>query len=491
MTAIDTDEKKSPEKKPPPIERASMSRHAIEIDGRTIEYSAVAGTLFLRDADHEPRAQVFYVAYTRDSADLPSRPITFLFNGGPGSSSVWLHLGLFGPRRADVPDASAPPPPPYCLTDNTSSLLDTTDLVFVDPVGTGYSTPLGQGKPADFHGVKEDVASMAEFIRRFLTRTARWNSPRFLVGESYGSTRAAALARELGDEGIMINGMVLVSAALMFQSFVFETGNDLPYILYLPAYAATAAYHHVLPERPRELLAYLDEVQTFAIERYAPALLAGASLAEDRRRELAEQISRYIGLSAEKILKSDLRVELAEFCRELLRERGRIVGRLDSRFTSLDPEPQSPEPHDPSFTYPHGAYAALLNDYLRRELKYEEERRYEIISMTIGESWKWHDEKGKRLGFINVAKDLRRAMIANPHLKVFFANGIYDLATPYFASMHAARHLGREPQIRENVREAFYEAGHMMYLHEPSRVKLRSALVAFYRDAAPVVLTGT
>lgn len=478
------DEKKDEKKKdkPPPVERTSITQHRVEIDGRTIEYTATAGTLFLRDKDDEPRAAIFYVAYTRDGIDRAARPITFAFNGGPGSSAVWLHLGILGPRRADIPDAAAPPPPPHRLVDNPQSILDVTDLVFVDPVGTGFSTPLGSAKASDFHGIKTDVESVAEFIRRYLSRHGRWNSPRFLIGESYGTTRAAGLAVALADEGIVVNGLVLVSAALMFQTFVFETGNDLPHVLYLPGYAATAAYHGVI-ERTPDLL---EAAQAFAIERYGPALMLGSALAEERRLEIADELVRFTGLSAAWLLQKDLRIELHDFVRQLLKSRQQVVGRLDSRFTGLDPDPDAgPETqHDPSFTYPYGPYAALLNDYVHRDLGYTDERRYEIISLKVNEAWQWHEEQ-KRLGYVNVGKDLRRVMIQHPHLRVFFANGIYDLATPYFASMHTARHLGREPQIRANIREAFYDAGHMMYLHAPSREKMRSDLIAFYREAVP------
>lgn len=449
------------------------------IAGETIPYRATAGTLFLRGDDDEPRAEIFYVAYEREGVDPAERPITFAFNGGPGSSAVWLQLGALGPRRADVPDAAPSPPPPHRLIDNAESILDVTDLVFVDPVGTGYSRPLGEAKSEEFHGVKEDVASVGEMVRRYLSRHARWNSPRFLAGESYGTTRAASLAAHLSREGLMINGLVLISPALMFQTIVFETGNDLPYALYLPSYAVTAAHHGRLAERPSDLGAFLREVETFALEVYAPALLAGASLPDARRRELAKQLAAWTGLGEEIWLRYDLRVDLSRYCRELLRDEGRIVGRLDARFTGiLAHADDDPGESDPALHYPYGAYAALINDYLRRELRYEEERRYEVLSFSVNEGWKWHDEK--RFGFINAAADLRRAMVHNPHLRVFFGSGLYDMATPYFASMHTARHLGREPQIQDNLREAFYESGHMMYLHEPSRKKLRADLVAFY-----------
>ncbi|HJL14320.1 MAG TPA: hypothetical protein RMH99_01620 [Sandaracinaceae bacterium LLY-WYZ-13_1] len=475
-------------KKPPPEERRSVTRHAVEIGGERVEYTATAGTLFLRDDEDEPRASVFYVAYTRDGVDPATRPITFAFNGGPGSSAVWLQLGALGPRRADVPDAEPSPPPPHRLVDNEQSILDVTDLVFVDPVGTGYSRPLGETKAKEFHGVEEDVKSVGEFVRRFMSRHSRWNSPRFLAGESYGATRAAALSAHLAAEGLMVNGVVLLSPALTFQTLVFETGNDLPHVLYLPGFAVTAAYHGALEDEPSDLPSFLDEVERFALEEYAPALLAGASLPEDRRQQMASKLAAYTGIDAALWLRYDLRIDLARFCRELLRDSDEVVGRLDARFRGiLAHVNDDPGEHDPSLHYPYGPYAALINDYLRRELGYEEERKYEVISFQVNEAWQWRraEKPSEPFGYINVAPELRRAMVQNPHLLVFFANGLYDLATPYFASMHTARHLGREPQIRRNVHEAFYEAGHMMYLHEPSRQKLRADLLRFYGEAAP------
>lgn len=479
--ADEADEKKRAPK-PPPVERSAVTHHEVSIGGQAVAYRATAGTLFLRGDDDEPTAEVFYVAYEREDAEPSDRPITFAFNGGPGSSAVWLQLGALGPRRADVPDAAPSPPPPHHLVDNAESILDVTDLVFVDPVGTGYSRPLGETKGDAFHGVKEDVTSVGEFVRRYLSRHARWNSPRFLAGESYGTTRAASLAAHLSREGLMVNGLVLISPALMFQTIVFETGNDLPHLLYLPSFAVTSAFHGALESKPKDLGPFLAEVETFALEEYAPALLAGASLPDERRRAIATRLAGWTGLSEDVWLRYDLRVDLARYCRELLRADGRIVGRLDSRFTGiLAHANDDPLENDPALHYPFGAYAALINDYLRRELRYEEERRYEVLSFAVNEGWKWHDEK--RFGFINAAADLRRAMVENPHLRVFFGSGLYDMATPYFASMHTARHLGRESQIQGNIHEAFYESGHMMYLHEPSRKKLRADLVSFYGDA--------
>ncbi|HHH29763.1 MAG TPA: hypothetical protein ENK57_15650 [Polyangiaceae bacterium] len=326
--------------------------------------------------------------------------------------------------------------------------------------------------------MKSDVTSVAEVIQRWTSRNGRWSSPRYIAGESYGTTRAAALAAHLTKHGVMVNGLALISAALMFQTLSFETGNDLPFVLYLPGYAATAAYHGKLATPPENLTAFLEEVETFAIEQYGPALMLGAALSDARRDELAEKLGAMTGLDALIWRRHGLRVDLSRFCRELLLDDNRIVGRMDSRFTGmLAQDSQDPGEQDPSFFFPYGPYASAIRDYLRRELGYEEERTYEVISFAVNETWTWTDEKDERFGYINAAADLRQALVRNPHLSVLFASGIYDLATPYFASKYTARHLGREPSIRKCVREAFYDAGHMMYLHPPSRAKLRDDLV--------------
>ena len=418
----------------------------------------------------------------RDVPDPTERPVVFAFNGGPGSSAVWLHLGTLGPRRVEAADAAPSPSGPVRIVDNADSILDAADLVFIDPVGTGWSRPLGDAKAADFHSVDDDARPVAEVIGRWTSRNGRWASPKVLAGESYGATRAGRLATLLADEGVMLDAVALVSPALMFQALVFETGNDLPYVLYLPGYAATAAYHERLSPAPADLPAFLREVEAFAIDEYAPALLKGAALPVARRDALAERLGRMTGLDAALWRRHELRVDLSRFCRELLRDEGRIVGRLDARFVGgLPRDADDPGEHDPAFYSPYGPYTAAIQHYLTRELGYEEERRYEVISLSVNESWRWTEPKQKRMGYVDTASDLRCAMIHHPHLTVLFANGYYDLATPYFASMHTARHLGREPAIRAQVRESFYEAGHMMYLHPPSRARLRHDLLGLLR----------
>lgn len=485
MAESEHDERETKKKdKPDPVERTVTSQRSIELAGQIVRYTATAGTIFLRDAQDEPRAEVFYVAYTRDVPDATERPVTFAFNGGPGSSAVWLHLGAFGPRRVEAGDAEPSRSPPTRIVDNEASILDVTDLVFVDPVGTGWSRALGETKASEFHSPKDDVRSVAEVIQRWTSRNGRWASPKYLAGESYGATRAGSLAAHLSDQGVMVNGVVLVSPALMFQTLIFETGNDLPYVLYLPGYAATAAYHGVIA--PPDRAAFLREVETFAVEEYAPALMLGATLPIERRDALAVRLAAMTGIDAAWWRRHELRVDLKTFCRELLRERGVIVGRLDARFLGLLPSPgDDPEGHDPALFYPFGPYASAIHHYLGRELGYAEERPYEVLSFAVNEGWKWAEDGQKRMGYLDAAADLRRAMVHHPDLTVLFANGTYDLATPYFASVHTARHLGREASVRVRVREAFYDAGHMMYLHAPSRAKLREDLVALIAPTRP------
>ncbi|MCA9537233.1 MAG: hypothetical protein KC620_00010 [Myxococcales bacterium] len=478
----DTEAKKDAPR-PTPAERTAVTYHETTIGGRRLRYTATAGTMHLKTSDGEPRASVFYVALTLDGVeDAAKRPLTFAFNGGPGSSAVWLQLGAFGPRRVDLPDTVDPPPPPYRLVDNAFGLLDQTDLVFIDPVETGFSKPVGETKGEAFLSVKSDVDSIAEFVRRYLSRNHRWNSPRFLAGESYGTTRAAALAMTLQEQGVVLNGLVLLSLALDFQTFIFEVGNELPYVLYLPSYAAVAWYHDRLPEKPADLHAFLAEVRRFAIETYAPALLRGSALDAETKRTIAGQLARYTGLDATEIEQLDLRIEYMRFAKTLLRRPGWSVGRLDARYVGLDDDfDHRRAQRDPSFDAPLGPYAALINDYLRRVLGFENDGEYEVINLVANETWDWSDKV--RMGYVNTGEHLRRAMIANPHLKVVVLNGLFDLATPFFASEYTADHLGVDPARRANITLRYYEAGHMMYFHPPSLKQMRDDLVVFYTQA--------
>ncbi|HHO51631.1 MAG TPA: peptidase S10 [Deltaproteobacteria bacterium] len=470
---------KDPDPRPAPDtppDRAVISEHEVMIAGQRVPYTATCGTLPVRLDDRDkPKEHMFYTAYVRsDVEERHRRPLTFCFNGGPGSSSVWLHMGCFGPRRVRV-DVDARPRPPARAEDHPHSLLDVTDLVFVDPVGTGFSRPEHDaGK--DYHEVEGDVQAMAEFIRRYVTAHARWESPKFVAGESYGTTRAAALATHLQERhGLFLNGLILLSVALQFQTLEFDEGNDLPYALYLPAYAMIAAYHGRI--EADDLDALRLEVEAFSLERYTPALMRGSRLSEADAAQLAEELARFTGLDADFVRRCNHRIHLGRFCRELLRDSRETVGRLDARFTGhgADAAGESLE-RDPSMAALFSAYTpAFLHD-LRTRLGYGDDESYELLSSKTHEAWRWSRDNR----YLDVTGALRAAMIDNPHLGVFVASGLYDLATPYWATEHTLSHLGLEPATRAHITHVLYPAGHMMYIHEPSMEALRGDLLRFY-----------
>lgn len=470
--------------KPELEEQVSETHHTVTIGGEQIAYTAKAGTLVLKDDEEEPKASVFYVAYTRDDVeDAAQRPITFSFNGGPGSSSVWLHLGVVGPRRVLMDDEGNPLPPPFQLVDNEYSLLDVTDLVFIDPVSTGYSRPAPGEDAKQFHGVKQDIASVGEFIRLYTTRAQRWDAPKFLIGESYGTTRASGLAAYLQQQlGLYVNGIMLVSAVLNFQTIRFALGNDLPHILFLPTYAAAAWYHRRLPEQLQalDLLDFLAEVEAFAAGDYTLALMKGAALKGDERAEIVTRLASYTGLSETYIEQTNLRINIHRFVKELLRDERRTIGRFDARFTGIDRDAAGERhQYDPSYAIAQGAYTAALNHYLRSVLNFKSDRSYEILTGNV-QPWDYAPYENQ---YVNVSDGLRQAMSRNPYLKVFVANGYYDLATPYFATEYTFNHLGLDPELQDHVSMGYYEAGHMMYLHKPSLAKLKADLAAFMAAA--------
>lgn len=472
----------------PPKEQTTQTQHRLMINGLEMVYTATAGTLVIHEEDEEqgvkPKATVFYVAYTKRGVEnIASRPVTFAFNGGPGSSSVWLHLGLLGPRRVLSNDEGQPLPPPYRLVDNEYSLLDMTDLVFIDPVSTGYSRSAPGEKPRQFHEFQKDIEVVGEFIRLYITRNQRWGSPKFLIGESYGTTRAAGLSGFLQNEyGIYLNGILLVSAVLNFQTVHFHHGNDLPYALFLPTYAATAWYHGMLGQEWKSLRALLREVEAFAEGPYTLALMQGVRLTGDAYQQTLNQLARFTGLSTDYLERTNLRPSIFRFVKELLRHERRTVGRLDSRFKGLDRDAAGEQPdHDPSYSSIQGPYTATLNDYIRRELQFESDLPYEILTDKV---WPWNYEKFQNQ-YVDVADTLREAISRNPHLKVFLASGYYDLATPYFAADYTVSHLGLEPHLRQNLAVHYYEAGHMMYIHKPSLVAMHNDMSDFIGRAIP------
>lgn len=481
---------KNPE--PPPADHIVTSKHTIKLGGKTLAYTVTCGTMVLKeetekDGAHEgekAKATVFFIAYTLDKAGAAAkRPITFSFNGGPGSSSVWMHLGLAGPKRVALDKDGNAPPPPHRLVVNEFGLLDTSDLVFIDPVGTGYSRMVSGEKTKTYHDYKRDLESVGAFIRLYTTRYGRWASPKFLLGESYGTTRAAALSNHLFDRyGMVMNGLILISIALEMQTLRFDHGNDLPPMLFLPTYAATAWQHKRLAPalQAKSLRALLDEVSEFALGEYATALLQGNALGEDKKAALAKKIARYTGLREEYVLQSNLRLQIHRFCKELLRDERKTVGRLDSRFTGVDRDAAGENfEYDVSFTNIYGAYAACLNDYVRNDLKFESDLPYEVLK-SLYLNWGW-DEFANR--YASVAESLRQAMSKNRHMKVFVANGYFDFATPHLASDYTFSHLQLDPSLEKNIKTAYYEAGHMMYIHAPSLAKLSKDLHAFVDGA--------
>ncbi len=476
---------------PPPKEEASVTDHTIKIGAQTIPYKATAATILLKNEKEEPTALIYYTAYTRtDAKDVFQRPISFVYNGGPGSASVWLHMGAFGPKRVVTSNAEPTPPPPYKLADNTAgTLLDKTDLVFIDPVGTGFSHAVGKAQDKDFWGIDSDVKSLAEFITIYVSRNDRWNSPKFLIGESYGTFRSAALSNYLQNHnGMYFNGIVLISSVLDLGTISFNPGTDLPYIFYLPSYAATAWYHKTLPNRPDNVHALIDETKKFAVTEYASALMKGSQISPAEKADIAKKISRYTGLSEDYLIKANLRVNLPQFMEELQRSRGLTTGRLDARFSGftydLLAEYAQSDPQSDAIT---GAYTAAFNTYLRDELKFSlQDRKYHTISEEAEPAWDWKHKGGENFGFPgspNVEGDLIQAMLTNPHLQVEVENGLYDLATPFVATEYTMEHLLLPEKLQKNIHLQYYDAGHMMYLHDDDLAKLKANVAAFI-DAA-------
>ncbi|MBK8619790.1 MAG: peptidase S10 [Anaerolineales bacterium] len=484
------DEKK--EEKPAPKDNIVITKHSVKIGGKEIKYTVTTGTMVMKEEVNDkekdgevekPRAQIFFTAYTKDGVkDKSKRAITFSFNGGPGSSSVWLHMGVLGPRRVVLTDEGEMPPPPFKLTDNQYSILDDTDLVFIDPMSTGFSRPVDGEKSAEWHTFTKDIASVGDFIRLYTTRYNRWLSPKFLAGESYGTTRAAGLSGYLQNRhGMLLNGLILISAVLDFTTIDFNLNNDLPYILFLPAYAATAWYHGKLNFKA-PLQTVLKEAEEFAKGEYAIALLKGASLAPEDRASVVEKLSRYTGISQEFIQRSDLRILDQHYFKELLRERGKTVGRLDSRYTGIDRLGVTATPeYDPLFAQVSGPYTAAFNDYIRTELKFEVDTPYEILSEKVWMQWSYSYFQNQ---YLNVAETLRSSMTFNKYLKVFIANGYYDLGTPYSATEYTVDHLGLDASLRKNISMEYYEAGHMMYVHMPSLKAMKKDMSKFIKDAS-------
>ncbi len=494
----DAEAKDDTSKKPPAHheEAFSETHHTLMVGGDEISYTATAGRIVLKEEDDTKKASFFFTAYTKDGvADPATRPIVFAFNGGPGSSSVWLHLGILGPKRVLLDDKGNLERLPGELIDNDQTLLTDADLVFIDPVSTGYTRALEKDEERSYHHFEKDIESVGAFVRMYLTRYGRWASPKFLAGESYGTTRSAGLAGHLMNRyGIYLNGVILISSVLSFQTialdestYTFHRGNDLPYVVYLPSYTATAWYHKALDEdlQARDLPDLLAEVEAFAEGEYLLALQRGSRIDDQTASDIAAALAQYTGLDETFIRRSDLRIEKFHFMKELLRDQGVTVGRLDSRYKGVDRyDVGSMLEHDPSLDVWMSPYTSTFNDYVRRELGYESDLVYEILNPKV---WPWNYEKFQN-AYVEVSETLRDTMTKNPGMQVYVASGYYDLATPYFATEYTIAHLGLEEALRDNVEISYFDAGHMMYVHRPSIERLGPELRAFVTRAAPPVL---
>lgn len=469
-------------------EESIVTHHSLEIGGRTIHYTATAGNLVLKNDKGDPTASMFYIAYTEADANAGKRPVTFAYNGGPGGSSVLVNLGGFGPMRVVTTDAAPTPPAPYTLEPNQYSLLDKSDLVFIDAVGTGFSKLLGKSEPKDFYGADQDVEAFGNFIQRYITLNNRWNSPKFVLGESYGTPRSAMLANWLQDKGVALNGVILLSSILNFNDefwFQPDGSNDLAYELYLPSYAAIAWYHDKLANKPTDLSAFLKQVREFALGDYADALKAGDSITPAQEAGVLQKLHAYTGLSETYLKEAKLRVSPGRFMKELLRGEARTIGRYDARYEGIDYDSAGEYmDYDPSGTAMFPAVVAAFHNYLQNDLNDKSTADYEFLSYKVNRAWDWHHRvDGQKFPVPDTLPDLREAMTQNPKLKVFSGNGYYDLATPFFKTEYELNHMGLDPSLQKNITFGYYQDGHMIYIHDAAMQQIKQDLARFYDNA--------
>jgi carboxypeptidase C (cathepsin A) len=467
------------QKEEPPV----VTKHSARVGGRQLNYTVTTGFMPIKNATSgDTEAKIFFMAYTLDNPPA-NRPLMFSFNGGPGSASVWLHMGALGPKRVKMLDDGLMPPAPYETVENDASWLDQTDLVFIDPVGTGYSRATKPELASKFFSVNGDIDSIGEFVRMYLGRNERWQSPLYLVGESYGTTRAAGLSNHLFERGIAVNGILLISTVMNFQTLRFADNNDLPLILIFPSYTATAWYHKQLPAdlQAKPLRDVLRESEAFATNEFAPAMLRIDRLSAAEKSTLLDKFSRYSGLGRDFVDENNFRVNLDEFNKELLRKQRRSTGRLDSRFLGYDKDSAGEGPDfDPSMTAIRTPYTAVFNDYVRRELNFKSDLEYYILGGGISSPWNWNTNNQ----YADTSQALSAAMRKNPYMKVFVAAGYYDMATPYFAAEYTVSAMNLDPQLRKNFSFAYYEAGHMMYIEKGSLKKLKDDMTTFMQTSA-------
>jgi carboxypeptidase C (cathepsin A) len=479
------DKEKKPEATPAPTGEIATTKQSVKINGALVNFTANAGTLQLRDEENKAIALFGFVGYTRDGVgDVSRRPVVFAYNGGPGSSSVWLHMGALGPKRVVVNDPGFTPAAPYRVESNDFSLLDVADLVMIDPVGTGLSVPVGEAKFADFWGVDQDIRSISLFIRQYLVENKRLNSPKYLLGESYGTFRSAGIMDYLQERGIAMNGVILVSTTLDMNSLSSPLDNDLAYLIYFPTYAATAWYYNKIPNKPASLAEFLEQMRAFTRDEYAPALFKGDRLASTEREAVAKKLASFSGLTDAYWLRANLRVQEPEFCQELLRAEGQTVGRLDARFHGINQDLLSQfSDYDPQSSAISPAFTAVCLNYLYNDLKINPKLNYQVDAYYRKEfKWDWAHQGNVFWNAqltINTGIDLARAMSRNPYVKVLILNGYYDIATPFYGVEYTIDHLGLRKEIKNNIIMKYYEAGHMMYTHQPSLEKFKKDVAEF------------
>jgi carboxypeptidase C (cathepsin A) len=466
-----------------PRAESSVTTHHTTLNGKSIDYTATAGTLIVRDDEDKPTASISYVAYVRQDKGGAPRPITFAFNGGPGSSSLWLHMGLLGPRRVVVSDPDPTPPAPYRVVDNEYGVLDKSDLVMIDPVGTGLSRAVCDHKDDEFWSVDPDIDSVSRFIAQYLSDNNRWSSPKYLLGESYGTTRGAGILNYLREKrSLAFNGLILISVATDIEAIFAELpGNDRPYAVYLPGFAAVAWYHHALPSQPPALEPFLAEVREYSRGPFTAALLKGDALSDEERDAVAQKVHEYTGLSVDYLKEANLRVSEVAFAHELLKPQRKTIGRLDGRFTGQTPDLRAKDTdYDPQAAAISAAYASTFLDYYHGDLKVGAGNTYRTTNYAVGEKWKWthHTSQGDQ-PVVNTGVDLAEALMKDANLKVLVLNGYYDLATPFSATEYVMSHLGVPAAVGARIQMKYYPAGHMMYVNPASIVKVKADLDAF------------
>ena len=466
-----------------PDAEVATSRQQVEIDGKTIQLIAISGTYKLRDEANNPLALFGYTSYMKEGAKK-TRPIVFAFNGGPGSSSFWLHMGVLGPKRITVNDPDYTSAAPYQIVNNNYSILDIADLVMIDPVGTGLSVPLGAHTFDEFWGVDQDIRSISLFITQYLIEQGRMNSPKFLLGESYGTFRNAGIMDHMLNQGIAMNGVIMVSAVFDLRTLIFPPDDDLPYLMHFPTYAASAWYHNQIPDKEPNLDKFIDEIRSFTENSYAPALFKGDRISPEQKNTVAGQLAQYTGLSKDYWLKSNLKVTGSEYFAEALRSKGLVIGRLDSRYTGINQDLISQfGSHDPQSAAISPAYITGFLDYFHNTLGVRKDLQYTITAgRREGFEWDWYhkgNERWNTQAAINTAPDMARALSRDPNMKVLILNGYYDIATVFYGVEYTIDHLGLTPEIRDNIIMKYYEAGHMMYTHHPSLIKFKEDVGSF------------